>query len=200
MFIPWLSRWIIWWYIFVLYKRYRALFWSNPCSLDRAKFWPDPCSLSLHCWVFVVGYKIQFDSISIMILISDFDSRWNTEETSVHIFKINGAAEQISTDEKVVRWAFPMSGPSEWDSWAKLNGLDEKMTEIFTFLLLGIDMSQTTMIYSYGGYDSGYPRQATWATPPGAVQPTRRSLAGHDSARRLPQGMGRISGRCYVIW
>ena len=43
------------------------------------------------------------------------------------------------------------------------------------------------------GYDPGYPRQATWATPPGAAQPTRRSLAGHDSARRLPQGMGRIS-------
>ena len=44
---------------------------------------------------------------------------------------------------------------------------------------------------SYGGYDPGYPWQTTWATPPGVAQPTRRSLAGHDSARRLPQDMGR---------
>ena len=44
-----------------------------------------------------------------------------------------------------------------------------------------------------GGYDPGYPWQVTWAMPPGAAQPTRRSLAGHDSARRLPQGTGRIS-------
>jgi len=27
-----------------------------------------------------------------------------------------------------------------------------------------------------GGYDPGYPRQTTWATLPGAVQPIRRSL------------------------
>ena len=37
------------------------------------------------------------------------------------------------------------------------------------------------------GYDPGYPRQTTWAAPSGAAQPTRRSLAGHDSGRRLPQ-------------
>jgi hypothetical protein len=35
------------------------------------------------------------------------------EETSIHIYKINGAAEQISREEEVVRWAFLVSGPSE---------------------------------------------------------------------------------------
>ena len=46
---------------------------------------------------------------------------------------------------------------------------------------------------SCGGCDPGYPRQTTWAVPPGAAQPTRQSLAGHDSARRLPQDTGKIS-------
>ena len=40
---------------------------------------------------------------------------------------------------------------------------------------------------SCGGYNPGYPWQTTWAAPSRAVQPTRRSLAGHDSARRLLQ-------------
>ena len=44
-----------------------------------------------------------------------------------------------------------------------------------------------------GGYDPGYPRQTTWAALPGAAQPTRRSLAGYDSARRLSQDTGKIS-------
>jgi len=46
---------------------------------------------------------------------------------------------------------------------------------------------------SCGGYDPGYPRQITWAMPPEAAQPTRRSLAGHDSAQRLPQNTKKIS-------
>ena len=37
--------------------------------------------------------------------------------------------------------------------------------------------------YPCGGYDPGYPQQITWAMPPGAVQPARRSLVGHDSVR-----------------
>ena len=44
-----------------------------------------------------------------------------------------------------------------------------------------------------GGYYPGYPWQTTWATPLGATQPTGRSLAGHDAARRLPQDTGKIS-------
>ena len=46
---------------------------------------------------------------------------------------------------------------------------------------------------SCGGYDPGYPRQTIWDASPGAAQPTRRSLARHDSARRLPQDIGKIS-------
>ena len=46
---------------------------------------------------------------------------------------------------------------------------------------------------SCGGYDPGYPRQTTWAAPPGAAQPIRRSLVGHDAARRLSQDTGKIS-------
>ena len=46
---------------------------------------------------------------------------------------------------------------------------------------------------SYGGYDPGYPWQTTWAMPLGAARPTRRSLAGHGSARRPLQGTERIS-------
>ena len=44
---------------------------------------------------------------------------------------------------------------------------------------------------SYGGYDPGYPWQTTWAAPLGAAQPIRRSLAGHDAARRLLQDIGK---------
>ena len=33
----------------------------------------------------------------------------------------------------------------------------------------------------------------TWAAPLGAAQPTRRSLAGHDAARRLLQDTEKIS-------
>ena len=36
---------------------------------------------------------------------------------------------------------------------------------------------------SYRGYDPGYPWQTTWAMPLGVAQPTRQSLAGHDTAR-----------------
>ena len=43
-----------------------------------------------------------------------------------------------------------------------------------------------------GGYDPGYPRQTTWATPSGAAQPTRQSLTGHDSGQRLPQDNWKI--------
>ena len=46
---------------------------------------------------------------------------------------------------------------------------------------------------SYGGYDPRYPRRTTWAAPLGAAQPIRRSLAGHDSAWRLPQDFRNIS-------
>ena len=42
-------------------------------------------------------------------------------------------------------------------------------------------------------YDPKYLQQITWAVSPGAAQPTRRSLAGHDAARRLPQDTGKIS-------
>ena len=45
---------------------------------------------------------------------------------------------------------------------------------------------------SCGGNDLGYPWQITWAAPPGVAQPIRRSLKGHDSARRLPQDTGKI--------
>ena len=41
-------------------------------------------------------------------------------------------------------------------------------------------------IANCGGNDPGYPQQTTWAMPPGATQPTRRSLAGHGAARRVP--------------
>ena len=44
-----------------------------------------------------------------------------------------------------------------------------------------------------GGYDPGYPWQTTWAAPTGVAQPTRRSLAGHSAARRVPQDTGKIS-------
>jgi len=43
------------------------------------------------------------------------------------------------------------------------------------------------------GYDPGYPQQTTWVTPPGVVQPTRRSLVEHGVARRTPQDTGKIS-------
>ena len=43
------------------------------------------------------------------------------------------------------------------------------------------------------GYDPGYPRQITWAAPPGVAQPKRRSLAGHGAARRVSQDTGKIS-------
>ena len=42
-----------------------------------------------------------------------------------------------------------------------------------------------------GVYDPRYPWQTTWAMPPGVAQPMRRSLAGHDSTRCLPQDMGK---------
>ena len=40
---------------------------------------------------------------------------------------------------------------------------------------------------SCGGYDPGYPRQTTWAAPSGVVQPTRRRLTVHGTARRVQQ-------------
>ena len=40
---------------------------------------------------------------------------------------------------------------------------------------------------SCGGYDPGYPRQTTWVALPGVVQPTRRRLMVHSTARRVPQ-------------
>ena len=40
---------------------------------------------------------------------------------------------------------------------------------------------------SYEGYDPGYPQQTTWAMLLGAVQPTRRRLTVHGTARRVPQ-------------
>ena len=46
---------------------------------------------------------------------------------------------------------------------------------------------------SCGGYNPRYPWQTTWVAPLGAAQPTSRSLAGHDSARRLPQDTRKIS-------
>ena len=46
---------------------------------------------------------------------------------------------------------------------------------------------------SYGGCDPGYPQQTTWVVPLGVAQPTRRSLARHDSARHLSQDIGKIS-------
>ena len=55
----------------------------------------------------------------------------------------------------------------------------------------GVTMVIRRLGTSCGGYDPGYPRQTTWAAPPGADQPTRRSLAGHDSTRCLPQDMGK---------
>ena len=38
-----------------------------------------------------------------------------------------------------------------------------------------------------GGYDPGYPRQTTWAAPPGVIQPTRQRLTVHGAARSVPQ-------------
>ena len=40
---------------------------------------------------------------------------------------------------------------------------------------------------SCGGYDPRYPWQTIWAVPPGVVQPTRRRLTVHGTARRVSQ-------------
>ena len=52
---------------------------------------------------------------------------------------------------------------------------------------------QGTRGLAMGGHDPGYPRQITWVAPLGAASPKKRSLAGHDAARRLPQDTGKIS-------
>ena len=67
------------------------------------------------------------------------------EETRIHINKINGAAEQISKEE-VVGWAFLVSGPSECDTWADLNGLDEKKSLKFCLFIIKDRLDDTPRI------------------------------------------------------